>query len=105
MSEVYRTFGKDWAHTHDFTDVSLVELYNSESFGTQVSPLNGFALGKKWLNVCVAMWKEDLEKGYLFKEELYQEGFPHWWLDSVLKDLHPLSWSKENYPKLFTNPN
>lgn len=101
MSEVYRRFGRDWAHTHDFSDEMLVELYNSESYGGPVSPLNGFALGKKWLNVCVAMWKEDLEKGYLFKEELYKD-FPHWWLDSVLKDMHPLGWSKNNYPELFT---
>jgi hypothetical protein len=33
------------------------------------------------------MWKEDIEKGILFKKELYEDPkFPHWWLDSIFKD-------------------
>lgn len=96
MAEVYRSFGRDWAQTHSFSDEMLIELFNAESYGTPISKLNGFALGKSWLNVNVAMWKEDLEKGTLFKEELYRDGaFPHWWLDSVLSKMHPLGWSKE----------
>ena len=88
MSEVYRHFGKDWKNCADFSDTALIELYNHESYGTPVSTNNGFLIGKKWLNVTVTMWKEDLEKNLLFKSELYSDpNLPHWWLDSVLKNL------------------
>jgi hypothetical protein len=41
-------------------------------------------LGKKWMNVTVAMWKEDIEQFNLRKYELYEDArFPHWWLDKV----------------------
>lgn len=86
MSELYKVFAKDWEHLCDFSDEMLIELYNSESYGTTVSPKNGFALGKKWLSVNVKMWKEDIKIGTLFKKELYEDPkFPHWWLDSVFK--------------------
>lgn len=98
MCEVYQLFAKDWRSTHSFTDEMRIELFNHESHGLPVSKLNGFALGKSWLNVNVAMWKEDFERGYLFKEELYRdEQFPHWWLDSVLQNLHPVGWSKARF--------
>jgi hypothetical protein len=70
----------------DFSDQALIELFNHESYGTPLSPNNGYALGKKWLNVHVAMWKEDIRDGFLFKKELYDDPkFPHWWLDSIFK--------------------
>jgi hypothetical protein len=84
MADLYKVFSKDWEHLHDYSDEMLIELYNSESYGTKVSPRNGYALGKKWLNVTVGMWKEDIELGCLFVKELYDDPkFPHWWLDSV----------------------
>ncbi len=88
MSEIYRIFSRDYEHFCDFSDDSLIELFNSESYGTRVSPTNGFFVGKKMLNVTVKMWTEDLKSGILFKKELYEDGtFPHWWLDSVLKKI------------------
>lgn len=86
MAELYRHFGRDWKDCLDFSDESLIELYNQESYGGRVDPKNGFYHGKKWLNVTVKMWLEDIEKGYLFKQELYEdENYPHWWLDSIFK--------------------
>lgn len=86
MTELYRIFAKDWEHLMDFSDEMLIELYNGESFGTPISSKNGFALGKKWLNVNVAMWKEDIEKGLFRASELYNDPkYPHWWLDQVFK--------------------
>lgn len=88
MAEVYKIFGVGWTDYHEFTDEKLIELFNHESFGTPVSDNNGYALGKKWLNVNVSMWFEDIEKGYFFKSELYQdEKYPHWWLDNLFKKL------------------
>lgn len=85
MAEVYRIFSKDWEHMLDYSDDAMIEMYNSESYGTPVSRTNGFYVGKQWLNVNVQMWKEDISKGYLQKCELYDDPkFPHWWLDNVL---------------------
>jgi hypothetical protein len=88
MSELYKVFSNDWKDCLDYSDESLLELYNYESYGgNKPKSINGFSHGKKWLNLHVAMWKEDLQKGILFKQELYEDPkFPHWWLDSVFKD-------------------
>lgn len=88
MSELYRIFSNDWKHLLDYSDAALLELYNSESYGGKTSPMNGFAVGKKYLSVHVEMWRNDIEDGLLFKRELYEdEKFPHWWLDSIFKTL------------------
>jgi hypothetical protein len=84
MSELYRMFASEWQHVLDFSDDALVELYNYESYGGSISQKNGFHHGKKWLNLAVSMWKEDIALGLLFKHELYDDPkFPHWWLDSI----------------------
>ena len=87
MSELYRVFANDWKDCLDFSDVALLELYNYESYGgVRPASNNGFYHGKKWLNVNVAMWKEDISRGMLCRRELYEDPkLPHWWLDSVLK--------------------
>jgi hypothetical protein len=86
MSEVYRIFASDWEHLHDFSDEMLIELFNAESFGSEVSPKNGFALGKKWLNVNLAMWLEDIERGLFRASELYADPkYPTWWLDQLFQ--------------------
>ncbi len=88
MAAIYKIFSKDWEKYHDYSDNSLIELFNNESYGTPISPYNGYALGKKWLNVNVQMWIEDIKLGILFKHELYEDTkFPHWWLDSIFKKL------------------
>lgn len=85
LVEVYRIFAKDWEHLFDFSDEMIVELYNCESFGLPVSEKNGYYLGKKWMDVQIKMWKEDLQVGIISKYELYEdETFPRWWLEKVL---------------------
>lgn len=87
MAKIYRVFLTGYEFDFDFSDDSLIEMYNSESYGTPVSKNNGFYVGKKTLNITVKMWKEDIKIGNLFIKELYDDGkFPHWWLDSVLKE-------------------
>jgi hypothetical protein len=87
MSELYKIFAKGFGDL-DFSDEALLSLYNHESYGLSLSPRNGFAVGKQYLNVQVAMWREDIRAGLLAKFELYNdERFPHWWLDGVLDNL------------------
>lgn len=88
MSELYKLFSKDWESILDYSDQALVEMYQFETYGNPIKDTNGYYHGKKWLNVTVDMWKEDLEKGLLFKQELYDDvKYPTWWLDSVLRGL------------------
>lgn len=88
MSEIYRVFGSGFSGL-DYDDAALLSLYNHESYGTELSKNNGFAVGKKYLNVQVAMWKEDLQRCWISKSELYEDGkYPSWWLDSVLENLY-----------------
>jgi len=95
MCEVYRIFGQEFEGL-DFSDQAMLDMFNSESNGSVTpTPNNGFAQGKKWLSVQVAMWKEDMivtvedmldSKKTLCIGELYADGkYPHWWLDSVFK--------------------
>jgi hypothetical protein len=86
MAELYRHFARDMSTKLDFSEEAEVSLFNHESYGTPLTPNNGFAVGKQYLNLQVTMWREDLRRGWIFKHELYEdENYPHWWLDSVLK--------------------
>lgn len=86
MCEIYLIFANDWKDCCDFSDQMKIELFNTESYGGRCSSNNGYYVGKKWLNVTVSMWKEDIKDGMLRLHELYEDDkFPHWWLDSVFK--------------------
>lgn len=89
MAEVYRIFSRHWEHVLDFSDEALLNMYNNESYGT-LNDLtnNGYAEGKKWLDVHVTYWREDIRSGMLSRSELYEDPlFPHWWLDRVLQGI------------------
>lgn len=89
MAELYRYFAASMSSKLDFSEEAELSLYNHESYGCLLSPNNGFAVGKQYLNLQVTMWREDLRRGWLFKHELYEDpNLPHWWLDSVLKGLY-----------------
>lgn len=89
MCEIYKIFSHDFEHLCDYSDQSKIDLFNHEAYGEKIKSNNGYALGKKWLNVQVKMWKEDIQNGILFKHELYNDGkFPHWWLDSIFKKMN-----------------
>ena len=85
MCELYELFSQDWRDCLVYGKDAQREMFLSESRGLPINPNNGYLVGKKWLSVQVTMWKEDIAKGLLFKDELYRdERFPHWWLDRVL---------------------
>jgi len=88
---VYKYFSRSWLECSDYSEESMLELFLSESYGdVHCKPSNGYYIGKKMLNVTVAMWKEDIERGLLFKRELYDDNdLPDWWLDKVLKNIAP----------------
>ena len=84
LCKIFEIFSKEFDGLL-YDDQQIIDLYNKESYGSEIDLRNGYFIGKKWMNVNVAMWKEDLELGLLFKHELYSdEKYPHWWLDSVL---------------------
>ena len=85
-AELYKRFAVAWDGL-DFSNEAMIEMYNAESYGGDVDKKkNGFYIGKQWMNVNIAMWKEDQEKGHLCLSELYED-FPHWWLDGIFKNI------------------
>ena len=89
MLPIYKRF----ATGGTFTAENAEELFLWESLGegnlsTSVfsGGTNGFAIGKRWVDLQVAEWKKDIASRLLFKHELYADWYPHWWLDKVLTD-------------------
>lgn len=70
----------------DYSNDALYEAYLYETKGIQTSnPKNAYVIGKRDLNLNIQMWREDIKKGYLLKEELYGGVFSNKYLDKVLK--------------------
>ena len=79
MAKMYERFAVDSPQA-DFSDEALEEMYHWESEGIEMTlPDNGYALGKKWMDVALTMWREDIQKGLLLKIEL-EEDYPLWFL-------------------------
>ena len=91
MQTIYRYFG----HLNlDYSEKAAIEMFLFESQGTGNLELglfdctNGYANGKRWMDVTVAMWQEDIAAGLLYLDELYNESSLrpfHWWLDKIFK--------------------
>lgn len=86
MAEVYRYFAREYQATMDFSQEMLTQLYVYESTGEGLlSENNGFVFGKRNIDIAVSSWIEDIEAGYLWVHELYEdENLPAWFLDKVL---------------------
>jgi hypothetical protein len=83
MAEIYKRFAPEGC---DFSDECMQEMYLHESTGTDLKmrkPLNGYEQGKKWMDVTIAMWKEDIKVGQLFVYELTNDGYPDWFLQRI----------------------
>lgn len=90
MQAIYQYFGDIGL---DYSEKAALEMFLFESKGIGNLQLNlfncknGYANGKHWMDVTVAMWLKDIEIGILYIKELYDEpelqSF-HWWLDRIL---------------------
>lgn len=91
-SEIYRPFAEGAGLSdYDFSEVAATALFERETFGKgAVAVSNGYAQGKRLVDITVAMWMEDLYPTatlppLLFPWELYEDpGLPNWWLDKVI---------------------
>ena len=87
MAPIYRLMASDVGGL-DFSEQAAEDAYLYESTGAKSDlSRNGYAVGKMWLNVTLAMWREDIRTGLLFKHELYEDPVfadHHEWLDGVL---------------------
>lgn len=57
-------------------------MFSHESTGTPVESNNGYLLGKRTMDITVAMWKEDIRNGCLIKSELLKD-YPKWFLETT----------------------
>lgn len=80
---MYLRFAVDYPQA-DRSDTAAMAMFLHESQGKLLpeDTLNAFALGKKWMDVTVAGWKEEIATGGLFVFELLDE-YPEWFLARV----------------------
>ena len=70
-ANLYKCFSRHWEHMLDYSEEALLECYMWETHGNKIAnSKNGFVIGKRWLDVNIAMWKEDIAKGILYPFEL-----------------------------------
>lgn len=67
---LYKKFASDWESVLNFDNKSLEECFMWETHGKPTNKNNGYVVGKSWLDVNLAMWREDLKLGLLELEEL-----------------------------------
>lgn len=87
MAEVYKYFASSYVGTVDFSETALHGMYAYESLGEDGldKTTNGYFIGKHWMDTTIKMWIDDIEKGFLFKFELYKDqNLPKWFLDKVV---------------------
>ena len=94
MAEIYEMFIPEHLECTT-TDNDKQAMYRFETFGEgnleanlfQLEPpFNGYLIGKRFMDITVAMWREDIPQGILYKYEL-EEHYPKWWLDRVIGDV------------------
>lgn len=91
MADMYKRFAAGHQGA-DFGEEAALTMFLHESTGTPLPDpkSNGYALGKKWMDVTVAMWKEDILLGNLFAFELIDD-YPDWFLERIgVLELGPL---------------
>lgn len=95
ICEVYKIFARSWEHVCDFSEEAKRAMYEFETHGKAISKSkkhNGYQLGKQYMDVTIAMWKEDYGSGLLSKYDLLNDDtFPEWWIESVVDKWPPLT--------------
>ena len=77
VADLYRRFAADYPLA-DFTEDAAESMFAYESMGAplpKTERLNGFMLGKKWMDVTVAQWREDIANKQLLPRELVADGY------------------------------
>jgi hypothetical protein len=85
MADIYKRFASDYPAA-DFSEAAALAMYLHESTGAPLPDprTNGYALGKKWMDVTVAGWKEEIPQlGLLVSELQGEDGYPDWFLERV----------------------
>jgi hypothetical protein len=84
IADIYKKFAIDYPFA-DFSDSAAYNMYAYESHGIPLpdTSTNGYALGKKWMDVSIASWKEDIPQMGLLVSELVESGYPDWFLRRV----------------------
>ena len=84
MAEMYKRFAADYPDA-DFSESAALNMYLHESTGAPLPDpcTNGYALGKKWMDVTIASWKEDILQFGLLVSELQSDAYPDWFLERV----------------------
>lgn len=99
QSKVYKLFAE--YENLDFSDEALKELFEYESNGIGDcdienqhyrylkinKKINGYAIGKRNLNITVSMWLKNIDCGWgNLITDIYCSKFPKWWIGSIFRE-------------------
>ena len=99
MADMYKLFTMDQESIYDYSEEAALEMYLYESTGKpkiiysqkrENGLHNGYAVGKHWMDVTIAMWLEDIDSSeemkFVVLFELFSDpNLPTWFLKKVLK--------------------
>ena len=80
-AEIYKRFSDKGL---DFSEKAAHEMYLHETYGKDVSEMNGYRVGKKVMGITISAWKKDIKHGLLFRFELDRE-YPAWFIRKYLR--------------------
>lgn len=93
MGELYKRFALTDHPDADFSADAAMAMYLRESTGKpldRTERVNGYAFGKKCMDITIAYWKEDVLSGGLLVDELLADGLPEWFLKRIgVFDMRP----------------
>ena len=87
-AEIYRHFAQGHGPL-DWSESAALSAYEYESRGGEApDQLNGFYVGKRWMDWHVETWSADVACGLMTKAELYDDAtIPQEWLRSWLPNV------------------
>lgn len=96
LAAVYRRFAERNPN-YNFSIDALIECYNNETHGSPTTiPNNGYIIGKKWKDLTIQTWREDISAGYFCKAE-YITPLSRWYAEPALSTVIPaILFSYEN---------
>lgn len=76
---------------YDFSIEALIACHEYESNGGQEPKNNGYLIGKKWLDLSIETWRQDIMKGDSCKAEFITP-ITRWYVEPAMKDWIVPTW-------------
>lgn len=76
---------------YDFSLAALIACYNYESTGGDMPINNGYIIGKRWLDLSIETWREDIMAGLFCKADFISP-ITKWYAERAMSDWIVPAW-------------